>query len=134
MVLFFPCLFGVKIPLLLGERFGQHIEIEALEFINAISIEWRLGTPTDPITIGSEGASRSPGSIRPLKASAVFSVHFEQWLSTHSSLRYGHPCQSMHEPTEVKGLPVQRRVMNCGPTSRVVFAERSRNGYTKARR
>jgi hypothetical protein len=50
MVLFFPCLFGVKIPLLLGERFGQRIEIEALEFINAIPIEWRLGTPTDPIT------------------------------------------------------------------------------------
>ena len=44
MVLFFPCLFGVKIPLLLGERFGQRIEIEALEFINAIPIEWRLGT------------------------------------------------------------------------------------------
>jgi hypothetical protein len=38
MVLFFPCLFGVKIPLLLGERFGQRIEIEALEFINAIPI------------------------------------------------------------------------------------------------
>jgi hypothetical protein len=86
MVLFFPCLFGVKIPLLLGERFGQRIEIEALEFINAIPIEWRLGT-TDPITIGSEGASRSPGSIRHLKASAVFSVHFELCLSTHSSLR-----------------------------------------------
>jgi hypothetical protein len=41
MVLFFPCLFGVKIPLLLGERFGQRIEIEALEFINAIPIEWK---------------------------------------------------------------------------------------------
>jgi hypothetical protein len=103
MVLFFPCLFGVKIPLLLGERFGQRIEIEALEFINAIPIEWRLGTPTDPITIGSEGASRSPGSIRPLRASTVFSVHFEQCLSMLSSLRYGHPCQSCMSRLKLKG-------------------------------
>jgi hypothetical protein len=50
MVIFFPCTFGVKLPLLLGERFGQHVEIQALEFINAIPIEWRLCTPTDSIT------------------------------------------------------------------------------------
>jgi hypothetical protein len=49
-VLFFPCTFGVKLPLLLGERFGQRVEVEGLEFINAIPIEWRLVSNTDPVT------------------------------------------------------------------------------------
>ncbi len=50
MVLFFPCTFGVKLALLLGESFGQRVEIQALEFINAIPIEWRLVTEVEPIT------------------------------------------------------------------------------------
>jgi hypothetical protein len=93
----------MKIPLLLGERLGQRIEIEALEFINAIPIEWRLGTPTDPITIGSGGASRSPGSIQPMKASAVFSAHLEQCLSTHSSWGWGIPARARMSRLKLKG-------------------------------
>ena len=50
MVLFFRCTFGVKLPLLLSDRFGQRVEIEALEFINAIPIEWRLVSDTEPTT------------------------------------------------------------------------------------
>lgn len=50
MVLLFRCTFGVKLPLLLSERFSQHVEIEALEFINAIPIEWRLVFDTEPMT------------------------------------------------------------------------------------
>ncbi len=38
MVLYFRCSFGVKLPLLLSDRFGQRVEIDALEFINAVPI------------------------------------------------------------------------------------------------
>ncbi len=48
MVLFFRCSFGVKHPLLLRDRLGQRVEIDALEFINAIPIGWRLVSDTEP--------------------------------------------------------------------------------------
>ncbi len=50
MVLFFRCTFGVKLPMQLSDRFGQRVEIEALEFMNAIPIEWRLVSDTEPMT------------------------------------------------------------------------------------
>lgn len=49
MVLYFRCSFGVKLPLLLSDRFGQRVEIDALEFINAVPIGWRLVSDTEPI-------------------------------------------------------------------------------------
>jgi len=48
MVLFFQCSFGVNLSLLLSDRFGQRVEIDALEFINAIPIGWRLVSDTEP--------------------------------------------------------------------------------------
>ena len=39
----------MKLPLLLSDRFGQCVEIDALEFINAIPIGWRLVSDTEPM-------------------------------------------------------------------------------------
>lgn len=49
MILSYNCVFGVVLPMNLTERFGDGVELQALEFVNALPIEWRLvseGTPT----------------------------------------------------------------------------------------
>lgn len=42
MTLKFHCFFGVPLQLALADRFGHKVEIEALEFIGAVPIEWRI--------------------------------------------------------------------------------------------
>ena len=45
MTVTFKCNFGTPLPLDLGERFGARVEIEALEFIGAAPVYWRLLGP-----------------------------------------------------------------------------------------
>ena len=42
MIVSLKCVFGQMLHLRLAERFGKAVEIEALEFVNAAPIEWRL--------------------------------------------------------------------------------------------
>lgn len=42
MIVTYNCYFGSPLPLNLAGRFGERVEIEALEFVNNIPIEWRL--------------------------------------------------------------------------------------------
>lgn len=42
MILKYHCVFGGPMRLDLEERFGARVEIEALEFVDALPIEWRL--------------------------------------------------------------------------------------------
>lgn len=42
MILTYKCFFGVPLPLKLTELFGEKVELEGLEFVNALLIEWRL--------------------------------------------------------------------------------------------
>jgi hypothetical protein len=42
MILTYKCVFGVPLPLKLTELFGEKVELEGLEFVNALPIEWRL--------------------------------------------------------------------------------------------
>jgi hypothetical protein len=50
MILTYKCRFGQLLDLQLAERFGAAVEIKALEFVNALPIEWRLITPQDAVT------------------------------------------------------------------------------------
>ena len=50
MILTYKCSFGQLLDLQLAERFGVAVEIQALEFVNALPIEWRLTTPLGPVT------------------------------------------------------------------------------------
>jgi hypothetical protein len=55
-ILTYQCEFGQPLPLGLAERFGQQIELEALEFISAMPIEWRLiGSDGLPVTSWKPG-------------------------------------------------------------------------------
>ena len=42
MIVTFQCTFGVPLDLALGNRFGPRVEAEALEFLGAVPIDWRL--------------------------------------------------------------------------------------------
>ena len=46
MILIYKCTFGVPMPFDLTQRFGEMVELQALEFVNAVPIEWRLKTET----------------------------------------------------------------------------------------
>jgi hypothetical protein len=50
MILTYKCRFGQPLDLQLAERFGDAVEIQAVEFVNASPSEWRLTTPDGPIT------------------------------------------------------------------------------------
>lgn len=50
MVRFYPCTIGQTLNPELGRQYGPRVEIEAIEFINALPIEWRLVTATTVIT------------------------------------------------------------------------------------
>ena len=44
MILSYKCTFGVPMPFDLTGRFGDGVELEGFEFVNAVPIEWRLTT------------------------------------------------------------------------------------------
>jgi hypothetical protein len=50
MILTYKCSFGQPLNLQLAERFGDAVEIQALEFVNALPIEWRLTTLDGSLT------------------------------------------------------------------------------------
>jgi hypothetical protein len=50
MILTYKCTFGQPLDLQLAERFGVAVEIQALEFVNALPMEWRLITPHAAVT------------------------------------------------------------------------------------
>ena len=56
MILSYKCTFGVPMPFELTRRFGEGVELEGFEFINAVPFEWRLTT--------ANSASEWQGPIR----------------------------------------------------------------------
>ena len=79
MILRFNCVFGQILPLNLAERFGAAVELQALEFVNAIPIEWRLvSAQGTAITEWSQG-------IRYRRALAFHDLHVSTGWGTRGT-------------------------------------------------
>jgi hypothetical protein len=82
-ILSYNCVFVVVLPMNLTERFGDGVELQALEFVNALPIEWRLvseGTPTTDWQ--SPMPERKTFPFHDLQGSS------QRWNAGHSGRRY----------------------------------------------
>jgi hypothetical protein len=50
MIITYKCAFGQPLALYLADSFGASVEIQALEFVNALPLEWRLVAEDEPLT------------------------------------------------------------------------------------
>jgi hypothetical protein len=63
MILTYECEFGTPLRFNITARLGGNVEIDCLEFINALPIEWRLATAAgEPITEWRSGYRENMGN------------------------------------------------------------------------